>query len=477
MTRESRVLIGLQYGDEGKARVLDKILSRLRDSRLRLTPKYKNVVARFAGGANAGHTLEKGDKRVVLHQIPSGIFDPDAKLYIASGCVLNPQKTNREITDINNIGISIEKRLHIAANTTLIQPHHLILDAIHGKAIGTTGNGIGHAYADRAQRALGETLKTLRFADYLIDTEAGKDVVRANLEETNAIHNLDLNVNKLTEEFHMETMELEKYLTKNPLFLESLVADYGYDVFYEGAQAVMLDNLTGTVPFVTSSRTLAGAAYTCGDLSSRYHKRTMGVAKAIMSRVGNGPFVSGFAGKESEKYCMADGGNKYKKAEEKRLYDIDTLSKSENPLDLEILLRRWGKEYGASTKRPRRIGALDLVMLKQNCALNDIDELYITKFDCLEHFSRTTLPGIPVVTAYELDGKIINYMPTTTKEAEAAKPIVEYLPHIREDISGATHKDHLPSSVFDVKSFIEAQVRVPIYGIGVGPERDQFVFL
>ncbi len=459
---KSKVLIGLQYGDEGKARVLDKII------------EGSDVVARFNGGANAGHTLVVGDKEIALHLIPSGIFHPDMQLYIGSGCVLYPETANKEIENIANLGIDLDGKLRIAANTTLVQPHHLLLDGIFGKGIGTTGNGIGPAYADRALRTDGKTLKNLRVCDYFVNPQKALEIVKANLVQVAENRGLSVDVGGVVSKYVQETEKLRPYYCQDPLFLEKLLQS-GNNVFFEGAQSLMLDVATGTVPFVTSSRTLAAAAYTGGDLSMRYHERTIGVAKAIMSRVGNGPFVSEFGEKKSELYCAAEGGNKYKREVESKLYDPWELLKSEDEFEVGVGLRMIGKEYGATTKRPRRIGMLDLVMLRQNCMLNSVDELYINKFDCLVDFSKSSLGGIPVVVAYRLDGKTIDYMPTTAEECERTEPVVEYLPHITQDISQMRSYDDLPPEAKGAVSFIEEKVGTPVYGIGVGPERDQFI--
>ena len=277
---KSRVLIGLQYGDEGKARVLDKIID------------DADVVARFNGGANAGHTLVVGNKSIALHMIPSGIFHPEIKLYVGSGCVVNPEKTNKEIEEIEDLGISLSRRLYFAANASLVQPHHILLDGILGKGIGTTNNGIGPAYADKALRIEGKRIKNLRVADFFANPTLAYSIVKENIEQAIESYSISgINTAKLATKFVEETKGLEQYYCPNPLFLENMAMS-GKNVFFEGAQSVMLDVVTGTVPYVTSSRTIAAAAYTGGDLSMKYHSQTIGVAKAIMSRVGNGPFIS-----------------------------------------------------------------------------------------------------------------------------------------------------------------------------------------
>ena len=459
----SNILIGLQYGDEGKVKVLDKLLGNT------------DITARFNGGANAGHTLKVGDKTIINHQIPSGIFYDDMILYIGSGCVINPKIANGEISHIKDNGISIEKRLFVAANTPLVQPHHLILDDIYGKDIGTTKNGIGPAYADIAMRAHGSKLRNMQLGTYINNPKKGFETVLDNLEDLIETYHLkDMDALKLACEFDEEVKKLGLYCCKDPLFLEKLVQS-GKNVFFEGANSVMLDAVCGIVPYVTSSRTLAGSAYVGGDLSLRYHDKTIGVAKAIMSRVGNGPFISEFGGSASEAYCAEGDGYTHIKGWESMMYNPDELLKSPDPMDIGVALRMLGGEYGATTKRPRRIGMLDLVMLKQNCMLNAVDELYINKIDCLSDFSKITLGGIPLVTAYELDGKTIDYIPTSIEECRRAQPVIEYMPAFAEDISGIREYNNLPSEVKFLIKKIEEKVETKIAGIGVGPEREQFV--
>jgi adenylosuccinate synthase len=461
----STVLIGLQYGDEGKARVMDTML------------KDYDIVARFNGGANAGHTLEVGKIKIALHQVPSGIFYKKMLLYIGSGCVLNPVKLVKEISEIESKGISLKKRFFISGFVTLILPHHLLIDEIYGKDIGSTKNGIGPAYADRAIRAKDKALKNIRFGDYLSDPDNFKEIVRSELLNIIKEHDIkNVNVNLSVEEFHKSVIKLKDRLSKNPLMNENLIRSKK-NIFFEGAQSVMLDVVTGMTPYVTSSRTIAAAAYTGGDISNRYHDRTIGVAKAIMSRVGNGPFVSEFGGKESEDYCGEDGGAAHVAEKENADFDMNELLKSNDYFKIGIALRMLTGEYGATTKRPRRIGMLDLVMLRQNCILNGVDDIYINKFDCLTLFAKTSLKGIPVVVAYNLNGKKIDYMPSSVNEARKIKPVIEYLPFINENLSDMRKYSQLPFSVKNMIKFIERHVDAKVKGIGVGPKREQFIII
>ncbi|MBI2666770.1 adenylosuccinate synthetase [Candidatus Woesearchaeota archaeon] len=462
---KSIVGVGLQYGDEGKIKIFDQVV-----------PKNTDIWARFNGGSNAGHNLQCGNLEIITHAVPSFFPQPNSLGYIGSGCVVNAAKIWSEIEEITVKGFPLQRRLFISPKCTLIQPHHVLIDQNGGKEVGTTGNGIGPAYADQAQRQLEEKLKNIRLGDYLKESERMKEHVRANLEEVCGQYGLAMDTETCLEQFDEAVQRLAGYVAWDSLFLLDLV-EAGKNVFFEGANSVLLDAVVGDVPYVTSSRTLAVAAYTGGDLSVDFHNKTIGVAKAIVSRVGNGPFITELGGRESEEYCKVDGGKKYVKEVEKKMYNVKDLLHSGNLHDLGIALRMLGGEYGATTCRPRRIGMLDLVMLRESCRSNGVKELYINKFDCLTQFSRSSLPGIPVVTAYELDGKKIDYVPSTTSEMYRAKPVIEYFPHIKEDISSVRRTEDLPETIMKFIGEIENAVGVPVYGIGVGPRREEFVRL
>lgn len=462
----SDVLVGVQYGDEGKARIIDTIA------------QDYDIVARFNGGPNAGHTLEVGNKRIALHQVPSGIFYPDMQLYVGSGCVLNLEKLFDEIREIKASGIALDGRLTISDQLTVIQPHHVLLDRLIGGTIGTTANGIGPAYADQAARMDNYYLKNLRLGDLLDDQSLARRTMIGNYLQLAEKHSISSEGIEETVENIISVAEaLSDHISRNPLFMEEL-AGKGRKVLFEGAQASMLDVTKGTVPFVTSSHTIAGSAYVGGDLSPRYHRKTIGVAKVVMSRVGNGPFVSEFGGVQSESYCDAkdeQGKTRHVKEFEQRSYSVDELLRSSDLFKIGIALRMLGNEYGATTKRPRRIGMLDLMSLHQNCKINGVDELYLTKVDCLADFSKTSLSGIPVVVAYSIDGQEMKYVPGTSAGCRKARPAVEYLPNFSKDLSSARDPALLPAEVHGLISFVERYVGCKVAGIGVGPEREQFI--
>jgi len=455
----SDVLVGLQFGDEGKARIIDAIA------------REYNVVARFNGGPNAGHSVQVGDKKLVLHQVPSGVFHPNHLLYVGSGCVINPEKLVKEIREIEELGISLEKRLFISEQASLIQPVHIIKDLRYCGELGTTGNGIGPAYADQALRVEGKNLRNIQFGAMIHSFRKNRRMIREDYNSFQRKFSLPLIEDSELEAYCSAVAELAKFAAPNTLFLEDLVRN-GQKVLFEGAQATMLDKTFGTVPFVTSSHTLASFAYVGGDIPCHYHRKTIGVAKAIMSRVGNGPFVSELGGALSEAYCAEEGGKKYSRKVEMDL-DVKQLLSSGNNLDIGIALRILGNEYGATTGRPRRIGILDLVQLSFACRINGVEELYLTKVDCLRDFSRTKFGGIPLVRGYSSEE--LKCMPTISSELRRCQPITSIQGGFSEDLSALKSFEELPKNATEILNDIECATQCKIQGIGVGPEREQLI--
>ncbi len=475
---KSTVLVGMQYGDEGKAKVLDAIIEGTPTESLYNGTEFSTVV-RFNGGSNAGHTITKGDVKLVTHQIPSGIFYDDIDLHIGYGCVFNPIKFLEEKSGIEENGFNIDDKLRIDSQTSLVQPHHTKFDQANGGKIGTTGNGIGPAYSDIATRSLGGDLVNLTLGRYINNPHDGRLLVKKNLKRLNLE---GLNLEKEVNNFHYAVMKCEQYISENEVHLLDIL-DSGKNIIYEGANSVLLDVKSGPEPFVTSSRTLVPAAYTGSNVPSNYHDKAIGVVKAIMSRVGNGPFVGEFGGNLSEEYC--DGYENVKKTEISK-YGIDkidvndqgiqTLLKSKDDFEVGVGLRLLGGEYGATTKRPRRIGALDLVQLKQSCRVNGIDILHINKVDCLNQFSETSFEGIPVIVGYELDGEKISYRPKETETLRRIKPVFKHLNNFTDDISNLRSYDALPKEAQGFVEFIEKYTGVKVGSIGVGPERDDIIY-
>lgn len=451
----SDVLIGLQYGDEGKARVID------------LIAKNYDIVARFNGGANAGHSLEFGDLKIALNQVPSAIFYPEKQMWIGSGCVVDVILLSKEIANIQKLGINTVSRLRISSQASVVQFHHILIDTISGGSIGTTKKGIGPAYSDKTSRMWNDRLLNIRLADFCYDFENTMAKMKLNWQETKILHNYE-GENPDWQEFEIAWKEVCNYVELDTLWLQKQV-ESGKKLLFEGAQATMLDVTKGTTPFVTSSSTLVSGCY--DDINIRFHRKTIGVAKVIMSRVGFGPFASEFGGRESENYCMS---GLYTKEQEK-LLDLKKMLKSDNLMDLGIALRAKTGEYGVVSKRTRRVGAFDLVQLNYAIKINGVDELVLTKCDLLDIFENTCFGAIPVVTKYFLNKKEIDYIPANVEacyQIETQNTLFSCFINSLENIS---NRSDLPTELKNLLDFVEKFVSVKIVGIGVGPERDQFI--
>lgn len=462
----SDVVVGLQYGDEGKARVVDMIAG-----------DY-DIIARFNGGANAGHTIETEDgQKVALNQVPSGIFYPEKILYTGSGCVIDFGKLADEIKSLEAIGIELKGRYHISPQVTVVQPSHILIDGANGKAVGTTKKGIGPAYADRAYRMLGSQLRNLRAGDVLDDPDGSFAIMTENLMQAARQFGLDAGDTEAAVREMREGFEyVKEYIQDDPQFIEKHVRS-GKKVLFEGAQSVMLDVVKGYVPFVTSSNTVAAAAYTGGDLPPQYHRKTIGIAKAVMSRVGHGPFPSEFGGAQSEEYCMSakeDGSPTYGRSLEKE-YDIEALIKSTDEFEMGKAMRILSGEYGTVSTRPRRVGSLDLALLDYTIRMNGVDELFITKCDILREYSRTASGKMPVTTGYTLGGEAIDYVPATTERYYHSKAVVEEMDSFSEDLTEMRKPDELPEALHAFLKRIEEDTGTKVIGIGVGPQRNQYV--
>jgi adenylosuccinate synthase len=460
------VLVGLQYGDEGKAKVVD------------LIAEEYGVIARFNGGANAGHTIVTARGPLALKQVPSGVFYPDKLLYVGSGCVVGLEKLVDELAAIEKLGLDVRGRLFFSDRASMIQPHHVAMDKALFGVIGTTKNGIGAAYADKALRMKGARVLNFRLGELVADPKGVIAQVRENYVATLAElgQKGDVNVDAEIDRLRAALEVVRPYVQKDPLFLPRLVKG-GKSVLFEGAQSVALDVTLGNVPFVTSSSTIAAAAYPGGDLPPIYHRKVIGVTKALMSRVGAGPFVPEYGGERSEEYCAkenADGSPTHTAQTEKSL-DVATALASEDGLEVGRALRVLSGEYGTGTKRPRRIGALDLFQLAYAVESNAVTELYINKCDLLVHYARTREKTIPLVVGYSIDGQRIDHMPLSNGELRRARPIFERMPSFEKDVTGATKKSELPKELVSVLEVVEKRAGCKIRGIGTGPEREGYV--
>jgi adenylosuccinate synthase len=416
------VLVGSQWGDEGKGKIVDI-----------LSEKFE-IVVRYQGGANAGHTIRIGEEQFILHLIPSGILRENVACVIGNGVVIDPQALLDEIKLLEESGINIKGRLFISHNAHLIMPYHKLLDSISEKGttkIGTTGRGIGPCYIDKYAR------KGIRIVDLLDKVELEKKIRENIAEKNNILSKLydheKLNVEEIIEEYLKFDDAIDQYITDVPHYLHTEMGK-GKSVLLEGAQGTLLDIDHGTYPFVTSSSPVSGGACTGSGIPPTKIDSVIGIVKAYTTRVGNGPFPT-------------------------ELLDED----GEN-------LRKWGAEFGATTGRPRRCGWFDAFMLKYSTMINGIDEVAITKLDVLSE-----LKNIKVCVAYEINGKRLNSFPTDSKKLDQVKPVYETLKGWEKDITDVTSYDDLPQLTKDYLKFMSDFCGFKIRFISVGPKRKQTI--
>ncbi len=426
------VVIGTQWGDEGKGKIVDLLTDRAA------------AVARFQGGHNAGHTLVIGEQKTVLHLIPSGVLRENVQCLIGNGVVLAPDALLKELRMLEENGVPARDRLRISEACPLILPYHVALDharekARGKKAIGTTGRGIGPAYEDKVSRRglrLGDLFHRERFA--------------AKLGEVLDYHNFALQHYFKTDpvDFHQvldETLAMREEL-------EPLVADVtellhqhreaGRSIMFEGAQGALLDIDHGTYPFVTSSNTTAGGAATGTGMGPRHFDYILGITKAYTTRVGSGPFPT-------------------------ELYDGDSLLD-----EVGEHLARAGHEFGSTTGRPRRCGWFDAVALRRSVQINSVSGLCITKLDVLDG-----LDTIRICVGYKVDDQIRNAPPIGAEGFEAVEPVYEDMPGWQESTVGVRDYDALPENARAYLKRIEEIVEIPIDIISTGPERNETIIL
>jgi len=447
------VLVGLQYGDEGKAKIIDT-----------LAPGY-DVIARFNGGANAGHTIDTPQGRIALKQLPSGVFHPHTTLYIGSGCAINPWKLADEIGQLREMGIALEGRLHISARAALVQPHHIAMDRRNGDTIGTTGNGIGPCYADRALRVRNDMRVNLMLGDLIANESDAvgsmRNIFTRMVNAEGGTSPWMAEMSDLLRDLPRVAASLRPYIQVNRGWLTNRVRA-GASVLFEGAQSVLLDVVEGNQPYVTSSHTVPAYAYVGGDLSPKYHRQTIGVAKAIMSRVGRGPFPSELGGERSAQYCHAASQSRIGKAEEQSCFSVDTLLRSSDPFDVGTALRMLTAEYGTGTGRPRRIGMLDLAQLRDVIRTHAVDCVYLNKVDCLSHYAKSTYQGVPMRVHRDV------------LTADAMPDVVIY-PGLTEQSLDQAREGTLDATMHGFIDFVERHIGAPLAGLGLGPERASLV--
>jgi len=414
------VLLGLQWGDEGKGKVVDV-----------LTPRY-DIITRFQGGPNAGHTLEFNNHKHILHNIPSGIFREDKLNLITNGVVLDPIVFRREIDSLEAMGIDLTKNLWISKRAHLILPTHRILDAASeaakGKSkIGSTLKGIGPTYMDKTGR------NGLRVGDIDLDFKAKYEALKAKHQQLLKLYDFEYTMEE--EEKFFEGIEvISKFNRVDTEYEINHFLEEGKSILAEGAQGTLLDIDFGSYPFVTSSNTICAGACTGMGLAPTNIGEVYGISKAYCTRVGGGPFPSELLDEEGEK------------------------------------LRDIGKEFGSTTGRPRRCGWLDLVALKYSIMLNGVTQLIITKTDVLDTFDN-----IKVVTAYAIKGELTDKLPYDLNND--VKPVFTELPGWKTDLTGIRTKDQFPKELNEYIQFLEKELQVPVKYVSVGPDREQIIEL
>jgi adenylosuccinate synthase len=416
------IIVGAQWGDEGKGKIVDMLSENI------------DIVARYQGGANAGHTVCIGDKNYVLHLIPSGIFHKKVQCVIGNGVVIDPVALMDEIKMITSFGIKIEGRLFISHNAHVIMPYHKLLDSIReegAQKIGTTGRGIGPAYIDKYMRT------GIRVVD-LLDRKTLREKLTRNIEEKNQILSkvygkTEMDVDKIVAEYQQFDTMVDPYITDTTSLLNNALRKKKR-ILAEGAQGALLDVDHGTYPYVTSSNPTSGGACTGLGIPPTSVKRIIGIAKAYSTRVGNGPFPTELSDSTGEK------------------------------------LRKIGHEFGATTGRPRRCGWLDMVSLKYSLMVNGINEIALTKLDVLDDFDE-----INICVGYTINGKTVTSFPTDVPKLESAVPVYKTFKGWGEKISDAKKWKHLPKKCIAYVESIERLAGVPVSIVSVGARRDQTI--
>ncbi len=417
------VLLGAQWGDEGKGKATD------------LLGDQVDYVVRYQGGNNAGHTVVIGDQKYALHLLPSGILSPNVIPVIGNGVVIDPAVLLAEIKGLNERGIDTSK-LKISTNAHLITPYHRTIDKVSerflGKSkIGTTGRGIGPAYADKINRI------GIRVQD-LFDLSILKQKVEAALHDKNQIlikvfNRKGITVDEVINEYLDYAQVLKPYVTDTSLLLDQALSQ-GKVVLLEGSQGTLLDVDHGTYPFVTSSNPTAGGASTGSGIGPTKITRVIGILKAYTTRVGSGPFPT-------------------------ELFDADGEA-----------LRKIGGEVGVTTGRNRRCGWFDAPIARYAVRINGLTDFFLTKLDVLTGWQK-----IQVCVAYEIDGLRVEELPASQTDFHHAKPIYEYLPGWSENISKAKSVADLPKNAQEYVKFLEKISGAPISAIGVGPGRNETI--
>ena len=418
-------VVGSQWGDEGKGKMTDYL------------SQSADMTVRSNGGNNAGHTIAFGGKTFKMRLIPSGIFEAKKETVIGNGVVINPEVLLDEIKYLEDNGINTDK-LAISNRAHIVMPYDILQDVYQEEAkgankVGTTKNGIGPTYMDKASRI------GIRMCD-LLEKDTFEEKLRFNLNEKNALFvnvygKEALKFEDIFEKYWKFGQELKKYVTDTSVIVNDAI-DNDDKVLFEGAQGVMLDIDQGTYPFVTSSSTVTGGIATGIGIGPSKVDTVIGICKAYTTRVGAGPFPT---------ELLDETGN---------------------------YIRETGHEYGTVTGRPRRVGWFDSVALRHSKRVAGIDALSLNLLDVF-----SGLKTVKIAVAYELDGQKIDYYPASLKELERCKPIYEELPGWNEDITKVTKLEDLPENASHFLSRVSELVGVPLVTVSVGPDREQTIVL
>ncbi|MDP3804459.1 MAG: adenylosuccinate synthase [Candidatus Omnitrophota bacterium] len=414
------VIVGAQWGDEGKGKVIDLFAAKV------------DFIVRYQGGNNAGHTVVIGEDRFILHLIPSGILHPKKICVIGNGVVIDPHAFLDEIATLRKKGIRVDGRLFISENAHVIFPYHKKLDELKEekkKKIGTTKKGIGPCYADKVERS------GIRIAD-LLDEKLFKEKLKANLKEKNAvlskIYNAEpFSFDSIYSEYLAYAKAIKIYVSNTTVMLNGAIKK-GKRLMFEGAQGTILDVDHGTYPFVTSSNATAGGASTGTGVGPTKIDKVIGVVKAYTTRVGEGPFPTEFS------------------------------------KDLMERIRNKGREFGATTGRPRRCGWFDSVIVGHSIMVNGIDEIIVTKLDVLDE-----LKSINICVAYRFEGKVYDEFPSNIRVLSGCEPLYEELPGWREDTTRITSYSKLPRNAKNYLMRIRNLLNIKIVLVSVGSDRKQ----
>ena len=423
------VIVGSQWGDEGKGKIVDLLAERF------------DVVARYQGGHNAGHSVQVGDQSFVLHLLPSGIIHAGKTCVLGNGMVIDPKAFFQEADRLAEQGLHVTpERVLVSSRAHLILPYHRALDhtseeRLGNERVGTTLRGIGPAYEDKAGR------RGVRVADAL-NADFFRSRIEWNLQDANRVISAyggqPLDAQQVFDEIHPLAERLAPFIADTMHFMNTAARE-GRSILIEGAQATLLDVDHGTYPFVTSSSTTAGGAAVGTGLAPHRITGVLGIVRTYTTRVGEGPFPTEMIAGESE---------------------------------MGQLIRERGREYGASTGRPRRCGWFDAFATRYAAELNGFSSVALTKLDVLD-----ALDEIKVCVGYRLKGQPCESFPAVSAELRAVEPVYETLPGWRSSTEGVTELDELPRAARDYVDFISAQIGVPVGLVSTGPERSQTILV